>query len=240
VFGDRIDASNNVRVRIASLDSNILIGKFQRSLSWSAPKEVHDPSPVFLSRAQKVLAELFNRNKDNSYYGAARGDLASCNDLVHGTKQSLEPLVALPAIPQVIGSDLTEIVVAWKPVLNLGNVSVILSQLDGNVISKKHICNRNHCQIDIPQDSIHAGENFILEVLDTNGKKLKWDISVVLADTLPKPQESTNDNWLLGVWRLIETGDEYKLDSVSRLSTGIRKSYASWMFQKAIFENNIL
>jgi hypothetical protein len=237
VYGDRIEASSNVTVRIASNDTNLLVGKYQRSLSWSAPNKQSDSNFAFLTRAGNVLTELFNKNIDSSAYGTGRGGTELCSDLKPLMTQPIKPLVELPSISQKLGADLASIVVAWKAGSGSGDVLVVLSHSNGGVIAEKHVCKIAHSLIKIPQGTIHTGDSLILEAQDANGTKLRWNITVVMAEQMPKPKESINTDWVLGIWRLIETGGEYKLDSISRLSSGVEESFASRKFQEAVFAN---
>ena len=238
MYGDKIEVTTKVIVRIASVNENFLIGKFQRSVSWSAPnEEFFDYDSTFLYRFQQVMDELFKKNPDHSYFGAAREASQPCDDLNSRSRNQIKEINGLPTITQKVGSDLSTLSVAWDPNSGSGDVSIVLSHLDSKIITTKRICNNTNCLIDIPQETLHANDSLVLEAQDANGSLLRWNIIVVNPEQLPAPKESINDGWLLGAWRFIEAGPEFKLDSLSRISIGAKKSFVSHKLQDAVFMN---
>jgi len=240
MYGDRIDAGSSAIVDVASIDSNLRIGRHQRSTTWTAPEGKQEPEPGYFGRIRKVWNELFKKSSYVSYYGAARGGSLSCADLDLSADQPLAPVNSLPNTAQKISVDTSKIVVPWKPGSGSGDVTVTLSRDAGKPFIKQRICRKSQCTMDIPEGAFKVGDFLILEVKDQNGSKLEWKISVVTPKELPQPPVPITTTWVLGVWRLIDMGPEYKLDAISRISTGVDNSFAAKIFLEGVFADEKL
>jgi len=56
-------------------------------------------------------------------------------------------------------------------------------------------------------------------------------------DSLPKPAEKLDPPWFLGIWRLVESGNEFSLDSITRIQMGKTESFARHRILDAILND---
>ena len=233
-FGDRIETRNNAQVAINTVKEHIVIGQGQSSSSWSTSDKQEkkgdlDEEPLIikmwtlLTNAQAFPRPVLARGAESRCEGESFSSLP------------IAPLRQLPTGKQRIGSDLTELIAAWKSGTGFDNVQVRLIRRDGTVVFSKKACGQSWRAVQLPGGGFKPGEGLVLEATDAKGGKLSWDIEVVSPENMPTPKRPPTSQSQLGVWRFFAADASSRLDAVSRLTINDSALAApKWIFNAAL------
>ncbi|HBL53339.1 MAG TPA: hypothetical protein DDZ34_04740 [Syntrophaceae bacterium] len=236
VFGDSVDAGKNALVGIVTGTKYIEIGRSRPGTTWNAPQMPQERPAAGFVQSLKQVWETICRNYDLPRPAVSRGG-AQCDGEGYGV--ALEPLISLPPVQQRIGSDLTQLVVAWKKGTGRRQVRAQLVLDGGKTLAATQVCHRSWGILEFPSGTLRPGQALMLELSDTGGTRITWRIEVVPAAALPSPQEPVREQSMLGVWRMLLGGAGTRLDALSRM-TSLDSPLATprWVFN-AVLEDKL-
>jgi hypothetical protein len=234
---DKVKAGYNVAVDILADEGTIRIGRNQATYEWDAPPFSKNPEVGHWDNIEEWFTSSRSSNREPVLSIGQGIENVSCPDSVHSPGRSIAPLVLLPAIPQKVGADLHRLVVAWQYESGCGDVTVRLIHNNSDIFPPRRICQQSQIFIDVPEEVRQTGNLLVIQARDAHGDKLEWKVEILAPEALPHPETKISTPWLLAAWRLVERGDEYKLDAVSRLLEASKHSCVAKWFLSAVLSN---
>jgi hypothetical protein len=213
LYGDRLVVGMSATVTIDSAKGSVVIGDDSEQ-EWQVPAAHGAASPSVTAFLDTLFHGVLTAARPHADYLMSRG-LAPCPPSSNAAPP-LQPLERLRHTEQQIGADLPVLGVAWAPSRERRDVAVRLTTSDGQVIANDHTCRDSHLFLPLPTAQLHAGDHLALEVTDKLGGALRYDISVIAPDELPRPPVPIADDWLVAAWRLAAI-PETRLDAISRI-----------------------
>lgn len=217
MYNDTVTVKGGCVVKIVSKSKSIYIGRQDTPNEWKAPgkKIVHTAlheDNVFLH----IVSKLF-KTQVISKRIVSQG-VSDESAEMNSNSTALTALANLPVGKQKIGSDLKDLLVAWKDGSGIGFVEATLSQW-GAVMpgSASRVCWKAWTTIPLPA-GLAPGEQLVLKVVDAQGNQLQWNVEVCAANTLPLIPAAASSNAMAGLWRLLRAPAEYRMDALSRLN----------------------
>jgi hypothetical protein len=221
LYGDRLKAGPDALVRVSTAQGIREFGGNGEPV-WAPDGRGSEGSSSVIGSIQAAFGTLFGRNGARHEYAVGRS-LMTCRD----DQYSGEPVTALarlPMVSQALGSDLTELAVAWKFGSASSRISLVAA--DGATIAEAQACQATIAVLALPAGRLHPGDRLTLTVEDTQGGALRYPIDIVSPQRMAQPAKPVG-GWLLGAWRLTRSNGALRLDGLSRLAEGADKSYAA-------------
>lgn len=216
-YGDRVMVGPGFHVTIDTPAGLVAVGGETRE--WDAPPLRSQTSGGLSTVLKRVVGLVLSPVAMTSVGALGRGGL-DCAKERPQSQSRLQPPSALRSPDQTIGSDLTELAVAWKPLRWPGDVHVRLKRADGTTVVEGHSCAAAHLTLPLAPGMVVAGTSLVVDVSDGPESSFGYTITVVTPGNLiPSPPAEVKEDWVIGALRLIEAPAATHLDAVSRLET---------------------
>ena len=217
MYNDTVTVKDSCVVRIVTRSKSVYIGRQDTPNEWKAPEKkivhtaLHEDN-AFL----RIISKLFETQAISKVVVSQGGADESAE--MNSNSAPLAALANLPVGRQKIGTDLKELLVAWKDGSGIGFAEASLSRGGAAVPgSASRVCWKAWTTIPLPA-ALAPGEQFVLKVVDAQGNKLEWNVEVCAVNTLPLIPSAASSNAMAGLWRLFRAPAEYRMDALSRLN----------------------
>ena len=217
MYNDTVTVKGSCVVKIVSKSKSVYIGRQDTPNEWKAPEKkivhtaLHEDN-AFL----RIVSKLFETQAISKLVVSQGGADESAE--MNSNSAALAALANLPVGKQKIGTDLKELLVAWKDGSGIGFAEASLSR-GGAVVpgSASRVCWKAWTTIPLPA-GLAPGEQLVLKVVDAQGNQLQWNVEVCAANALPPIPAAASSSAMAGLWRLLRAPAEYRMDALSRLS----------------------
>ena len=232
LYGDRVEASDDVKVEINTGDGRQkMVGGLYDPV-WSAPQPRGEISSDFAAALSIVFANILSPARNRVVYTTGRGASASCEQ---NTRPVLTRLGRLSLSRQKIGADLRSIGIGWNSSATKEHVTVLLRRGRDRIVAQASSCGENHLAITFPPGAIAPGDKLVLELGRAGHPALRYDLDVVAPSVLPRPEAEAGEDWLLGAWRLAAADPETTIDALSRVQAAPRDALAAQRILQAVW-----